>query len=970
MEGFRSPRPKSKRSDKDKNKDKDSDLESPVVQLMNGKYTRIERIGSGSFAKVYQGIHNKRRSFVAIKSVDLHRLNPRLRDNLRSEIDILKNIRHPHIVALIDCEETPTHMHLIMEFCALGDLSHFIRKRHSLGKHELTADMIAKYPNPPNGGLNEVLVRHLLKQLACALHFLRSHDIIHRDLKPQNLLLNPPLSAYAKGLLRMPYKMSEDSFTPLVGVDSLPMLKIADFGFARSLPSTSMAETLCGSPLYMAPEILRYEKYDAKADLWSVGAVLFEMIFGKPPFLAGNHVELLRLIESTNDKIKLPSDVKASDPIKRFIRKLLKRHPVERLNFKDFFESSFVRDDIPGLVGEDLQAQLDAKQRDSLRDKTEGGQARYYDDRAPPNSEPSQGVTTPRPLSGNFARPAATTAVRRVGSRETDLQRVAVAARRNSGTPQSSSPRQHALREAMDSQKVGATKVSPTSSQQFKNYNRVGEDALSEQEREQAAQDVAFERDYVVVEKRAVEVNAFADELAASPRFGQQQQQFAGKQSGAIVRRATTTATPQPRQPSQDASSRAVQVVSGRPSPTSGHYRHSSYDRRYGTSPVSARSAISKALNKATGRLFGVSLSPPLSLTKAGRSPPSAYNPFPTYPLAQSNLLVVGDGAKISPPLDEDTKTIQIIEECATRSDVVYGFAEVKYKQLVPLAPSMRDPGFKPRQTSGENDAEDPTDSGLTVDAVFTLSEEALVLYVKALSLLAKSMDIAGAWWVRKNRGEAVGNGSSFKGDNLASIAVGQRVNNVVQWVRNRFNEVLQKAEYSRLRLMDAQKQLPPSHPGHRDQRPDERASSGINIADQVIVTSGVNAERLMYDRALEMSRTAAINELTGEDLPGCEIAYLTAMRMLEAVLESDELPPLKDRRAEPAESGQEGMNEVLGEDSEVVIKLVASIRARLTALRKKIALMAKRTSAPPAVRGLAPHLRPGSPVVSSAPPK
>jgi serine/threonine-protein kinase ULK/ATG1 len=60
------------------------------------------------------------------------------------------------------------------------------------------------------------------------------------------------------------------------------MLKVADFGFARSLPAAALAETLCGSPLYMAPEILRYEKYDAKADLWSVGALLFEMAVCKP----------------------------------------------------------------------------------------------------------------------------------------------------------------------------------------------------------------------------------------------------------------------------------------------------------------------------------------------------------------------------------------------------------------------------------------------------------------------------------------------------------------------------------------------------------------------------------------------------------------------------------------------------------------------------------------------------------------
>ena len=62
------------------------------------------------------------------------------------------------------------------------------------------------------------------------------------------------------------------------------MLKIADFGFARNLQPAGLAETLCGSPLYMAPEILQFHKYDAKADLWSVGTILYELVVGRPPF--------------------------------------------------------------------------------------------------------------------------------------------------------------------------------------------------------------------------------------------------------------------------------------------------------------------------------------------------------------------------------------------------------------------------------------------------------------------------------------------------------------------------------------------------------------------------------------------------------------------------------------------------------------------------------------------------------------
>lgn len=157
----------------------------------------------------------------------------------------------------------------------------------------------------------------------------------------QNLLLQPPTEAeYASG-------------HPL----GIPILKVADFGFARSLPAAALAETLCGSPLYMAPEILRYEKYDAKADLWSVGAVLFEMAVGKPPFKATNHVELLKKIERNDDKIRFPdeepssrdemedySDLRNAPPvandIKELIRKLLKKKPVMRMGFNEFFDCS------------------------------------------------------------------------------------------------------------------------------------------------------------------------------------------------------------------------------------------------------------------------------------------------------------------------------------------------------------------------------------------------------------------------------------------------------------------------------------------------------------------------------------------------------------------------------------------------------------------------------------------------------
>lgn len=848
------------------------------------------------------------------------RLNKKLKDNLKLEINILREMHHPHVVSLIDCDESTSAFHLIMEFCCVGDLSLFIRKRKNLIEHPVLGDIVRRYPNPAVGGLHEVLARHFLKQLASALHFLRANDLIHRDIKPQNLLLHAPPTFYSSGKLEMvSYQLRKDSYTPLVGIDSLPMLKIADFGFARSLPATSLAETLCGSPLYMAPEILRYERYDAKADLWSVGTVLYEMVVGKPPFKAGNHVDLLRKIEQGGDNIRFPPQMDVSPSVKHLIRALLKRNPVERLSFKEFFESSVVKGEIPDVLDRDLRAIRAVDPSAALRPASrESLPLRSLNSGKVESNLPSESPPS-RPLAGALGRPATSPAVRRVGSRDKpDLQRVAVTGRKTSitsvtGSP--GSPSREEFRRSQDKAPV-AEPVQPSSLPTDRQSVRKGsstrqKEEVDELEKERAAQDMSFERDYVVVEKRAVEVNAFADELAASPRFQQKNQQTGARQTGAIVRRATTTATSQPSSSPREVVSRAVTGVYGRPRTGSTHNRQNSYDRRYGPNAISATSAISKALNKASGRLFGVKFSPPLvEGSKSSESPPVGYNAFPVYPPSKNELAVVGDGVKIKPPLDEDTKILHLVEEIATRSDVVYGFAEVKYKQLAPLTPSMHaDTAIKPVVNPGSADSCGMSDTGLTMDAIFTLSEEALVLYVKALSLLAKTMDVAGAWWAGKNRGETM--------SNPASVIIGQRVNNVVQWVRNRFNEVLQKAEYARLRLLDAQRQLPPDHAYHAAVG---RMSVGYlaHSADQVVISSGITAEKLMFDRALEMSRTAAINELTGEDLPGCEIAYLTAIRMLEAVLESDEVPKLNRNRTSENNDEVQGLQ---GEDREVVFK-------------------------------------------------
>uniref|UniRef100_A0A2P2LPC5 Uncharacterized protein MANES_09G096800 n=1 Tax=Rhizophora mucronata TaxID=61149 RepID=A0A2P2LPC5_RHIMU len=112
--------------------------------------------------------------------------------------------------------------------------------------------------------------------------------------------------------------------------------------YIRSLQPRGLAETLCGSPLYMAPEIMQFQKYDAKADLWSVGAILFQLVTGKTPFTGNNQIQLLQNIMKSTE-LQFPSDNKdLTAECKDLCRKLLRRNPVERLTFEEFFNHPFV----------------------------------------------------------------------------------------------------------------------------------------------------------------------------------------------------------------------------------------------------------------------------------------------------------------------------------------------------------------------------------------------------------------------------------------------------------------------------------------------------------------------------------------------------------------------------------------------------------------------------------------------------
>ncbi|KAK4232146.1 Serine/threonine-protein kinase ATG1 [Podospora fimiseda] len=882
-----------------------------------GQFVIDKEIGKGSFAQVYSGRHKVTGALVAIKSVELGRLNKKLKENLYGEIKILKKLRHPHIVALHDCVESTTHINLIMEYCELGDLSLFIKRRDKLITISATHELARKYPVAPNAGLNEVLTRHFLQQLASALKFLREGNFVHRDVKPQNLLLLPPPAwREANKSTKQILSASHDSLTPAVGVPSLPMLKLADFGFARVLPSTSLAETLCGSPLYMAPEILRYERYDAKADLWSVGTVLYEMATGKPPFRAGNHVELLRKIEAALDVIKFPRESVTSPELKSLIRALLKRNPVERISFADFFNHPVITDPIPGLVEDDIPKLPASRNTETSQDimtlTHKGSFRKQIADQETPREPGVPRSPTPRrssPLATPVEAKPNPMDQQQTGSRLSYSPRQetseGLGIRRPAGPQPSTSAPARPISYVDPSRRYSNTSMRPPRESlvpsQLDTKPKTKATAPASEE-EKAAQDVALEREYIFIDKKGVEVNALADQISLqSPKAGQ------------IVRRATT-------------------ATAGYRNGRNDHQRQGSYDK-LSSSPGYVPAAISKAIQDASIRLFGFKISPqPFG---KGQSPPQGYSPFPTYPTPTAPAGLISDG-KHSAPVDEDARVAQCIEEWASRSDVVYGFAEVKYKQLVPMAPSVEyGLGGVPVEKMEE-------EGGLTPEAIHTISEEALVLYVKALSLLAKSMDVASLWWSRKNRETNSGVYSATR-DSVNSQGMTQKINHAVQWIRGRFNEALEKTEIVRLKLLEAQKQLPEDHPSHpSNQHPAEAHSISSSAGEGVYLSPGLCAEKLMYNRAVEMSKAAAINEIASADLAGNEILYSTALRMLEAVLESDDeyLPQrgasVSSSKDEKADSVREDKSEMSSEDRQSVKIMMAMINGRLASVRKK----------------------------------
>ena len=119
------------------------------------------------------------------------------------------------------------------------------------------------------------------------------------------------------------------------------MLKLADFGFAQYFTSDETKSALRGSPLYMAPEMVLDRRYDAKVDIWSVGVILYECLFGRAPYKSETLEELLKKIKS-EQPILIPRGSKLSEDCYDFLTKCLERDPAKRIDYEDFFNHPFL----------------------------------------------------------------------------------------------------------------------------------------------------------------------------------------------------------------------------------------------------------------------------------------------------------------------------------------------------------------------------------------------------------------------------------------------------------------------------------------------------------------------------------------------------------------------------------------------------------------------------------------------------
>ena len=252
-------------------------------------YILYETIGAGQYGKVYRAKNTKTNETVAVKAVPLDKFKevPKLEEFTANEIKTLNRIKNPNVIRFIEMLKTANNMYLVYEFCEGGTLEDLLQKKHHF---------------------SEVESLKVFQQLINAFKSIYKENILHRDLKPSNLLIHNNV------------------------------VKIADFGFCKKVSGPQeLTFTMVGSPIYMAPEVLKGYPYNIKADIWSLGVVLYEMLYGICPYEDKTLPALISQID-TKPLIFHPETNQISSNTETLLRKMLTHDHRTRIEWAELID--------------------------------------------------------------------------------------------------------------------------------------------------------------------------------------------------------------------------------------------------------------------------------------------------------------------------------------------------------------------------------------------------------------------------------------------------------------------------------------------------------------------------------------------------------------------------------------------------------------------------------------------------------
>lgn len=253
----------------------DKAKEEKKVVTVEDKYVMKDVLGTGAFSQVRLAeSKDNPGTLFAVKVIDKKALKGK-EDSLENEIRVLRRLDHPNVVKLLEAYESKSSVYLVMELVTGGELFDRIVEK---------------------GSYTEKDAADLIKQVLSAVAYMHSEGVVHRDLKPENLLY---------------HSADEDS-----------KIMISDFGLSKMEDSGIMA-TACGTPGYVAPEVLAQKPYGKEVDVWSIGVISYILLCGYPPFYDENDANLFAQILKGEFEFDSPYWDDISQEAKEFIRQLM-----------------------------------------------------------------------------------------------------------------------------------------------------------------------------------------------------------------------------------------------------------------------------------------------------------------------------------------------------------------------------------------------------------------------------------------------------------------------------------------------------------------------------------------------------------------------------------------------------------------------------------------------------------------------